>query len=228
MTRLSSALGLGMLVLLALLVAPAPAQTTGQDSAVGDVITEAFRPAGFVFDARSGPSGQNPTGSVTWFDRIELERGPVTCLTVTGNRATIGFENQGDFAQSFKGGFVFVEDGGTPGPGRDSVRARLISDPPATCPPNTEIFNEFNAIETGDLTVTDAPPATYSECRQAGWVKYGYGTHAECIAAVHEWARMKCIFERVAHGIVAFRAKYGLPPDQNHAMRHCVRLYTGF
>jgi hypothetical protein len=38
---------------------------------------------------------------------------------------------------------------------------------------------------------------------------------------------MKCIFERVAHGIVAFRAEYGFAPDQNHAMRHCVRLYPG-
>ena len=45
---------------------------------------------------------------------------------------------------------------------------------------------------------------------------------------MHHQARQKCIFERVAHGIAAFRAKYGLPPDQHHAMRHCVRLYTGF
>jgi hypothetical protein len=77
--------------------------------------------------------------------------------------------------------------------------------------------------------VTDArAPATYNECRQAGWVKYGYSGHPACITSVHDWARSKCIFERVAHGIVAFRAKNGLGPDQNHAMRHCVRLYTGF
>lgn len=47
-------------------------------------------------------------------------------------------------------------------------------------------------------------------------------THAECITGVDEWARMKCIFELVAHGVVAFRGKYGSAPDQNHAMRHCV------
>ena len=45
---------------------------------------------------------------------------------------------------------------------------------------------------------------------------------------MHHQARQKCIFERVAHGITAFRAKYELPADQHHAMRHCVRLYTGF
>ena len=37
-----------------------------------------------------------------------------------------------------------------------------------------------------------------------------------------------CIFERVAHGIVAFRTKYGLGTDHEHAMRHCVRLRTGW
>jgi hypothetical protein len=228
MTRLPSVLGLGMLVLLVLLVGPASGQTTGQDSAAGDVITDPSRPESFVFDAHSGPSGENPSGSAFWIDRSLTFGGPVTCLTVTGNRATIGFENHKDFAQDFKGGFVFVEDGGSPGPGQDSARGGIALDAPTVCPPNTEIFTEFNAVTTGDLIVTDAPPATYSQCRRAGWVKYGYATHAECIASVHDWARSKCIFERVAHGIVAFRAKYGFAPDQNHAMRHCVRLYTGF
>jgi hypothetical protein len=83
---------------------------------------------------------------------------------------------------------------------------------------------------SGDVIVEDSPPPprTYTECRQAGWVKYGFASHAACIEYVHEWARKACIFERVAHGITAFRAKYGLGPNHDHAMRHCVRLYTGF
>jgi hypothetical protein len=186
MTRLSP-LGLGMLVLLALFAAPAPAQTTGQDSAVGDVVTEAFRPTGFVFDARSGSSGESPTGSVTWFDRVELEGGPVTCLTVTGNRATIGFENQGDAAPVLRGGFVFVEDGGTPGVGKDRVRGRLTLDPPAACPPNTEIFNEANTVTSGDLTVNDAParPTTKAQCKHGGWRTYGlFKNQGDCVSFV--------------------------------------------
>ena len=84
--------------------------------------------------------------------------------------------------------------------------------------------------ERGDVVVTDAPPppTTYAQCRMGGWVGYGFDSHASCIAYVHDQARQKCIFERVAHGIVAFRAKYGLGPAQDHAMRHCVRLYTGW
>ena len=67
----------------------------------------------------------------------------------------------------------------------------------------------------GDIVVVDAPPPpnTYSQCRQAGWVKYGFASHADCITYVHDQARQKCILERVAHGITAFRAKYGLGPD---------------
>jgi hypothetical protein len=84
-------------------------------------------------------------------------------------------------------------------------------------------------LRGGDIVVTDAePPATYTQCRQAGWVKYGYASHPQYIEAVHDWARQKCIFERAATGITAFRAKYGLGANDDHAMRHCVRLYTGF
>jgi hypothetical protein len=37
-----------------------------------------------------------------------------------------------------------------------------------------------------------------------------------------------CIFERAGIRIAAFRAKYGLGPNHDHAMRHCVRLRTGW
>src|SRR5918995_1204986 len=63
----------------------------------------------FVFDAHSGPSGENPTGTV----RVDVQdpsgtfpfdTGQVTCLDVSGNRATIG-------AQFGFGGLVLgVED----------------------------------------------------------------------------------------------------------------------
>jgi hypothetical protein len=93
----------------------AQAQTPAQDSAVGNVAFF-FGLATADFDARSGPQGENPSGSAGARSHNGLVvGGPVTCLTVTGNRATIGFENLGEGSPVLRGGFLFVEDNGTPG-----------------------------------------------------------------------------------------------------------------
>ena len=44
----------------------------------------------FTFDVRSGPSGENPSGTVR-FDALLIDLGelPVSCLTVSGNRASM-------------------------------------------------------------------------------------------------------------------------------------------
>jgi hypothetical protein len=108
----------------------------------------------------------------------------------------------------------------------DRAAYLLVSaDDPPTCAQLTERFQVF----TSDFAVADAePPDTYEQCRQGGWVKYGYASHAQCNDGVHEYARRKCIFERAGIGITAFRAKYGLNSNGDYAMRHCVRLRTGF
>ena len=177
----SSALASGVLPGLA------SAQTVDQDSAGGNVITEVFRPESFVFDARSGPSGENPSGSVAWVDRVLFMGGPVTCLNVTGNRATIGFQNQEDGAPVLNGGFLFVEDNGTPGAGRDNVRATLVPAAPAVCPPNTEVYNAFNLVSSGELAVHDAPalPTSKDQCKNGGWRNFpGFKNQGDCISFV--------------------------------------------
>lgn len=180
----------------------------GADSAAGDVITVSFRPIGFTFDAHSGPFGQHPSGSAEWIDRTDLFGGPVTCLTVTGNRATIGFANQrGALTDIVKGGFLFVEDNGMPGAGQDNVRGQLTFDAaPTVCPINTVVYRpgpDGDTVTSGELTVHDAARRSRHQARQA------------------------CIFERVAHGVAAFRAKYGRGPFHRFAMRRCIRARTG-
>jgi hypothetical protein len=165
----------------------AQAQTAAQDSAVGDV---AFFPlATASFDARSGPQGENPTGSVTSNSRGLVVGGPVTCLTVTGNRATIAFENLGEGSPTLRGGFLFVEDNGTPGAGRDNIQAGpLVSAPPTVCPPNTVVYQpgEFgNTIEFGEITVQDAQPSPTSkeQCKRGGWRTFGtaFRNQGQCV-----------------------------------------------
>jgi hypothetical protein len=172
--------------------APTLAQTAVGDSAAGDVITVAFRPIGFVFDAHSGPSGENPSGTASWFDRTDLFGGPVTCLTVTGDRATIGFDNQqGLLTDIVQGGYLFVEDGGTPGAGSDNVRGQLLFDAaPTVCPPNTVVYRpgpDGDTVTAGDLTVRDAPalPSSKDQCKKGGWQTFGgFKNQGDCVSFV--------------------------------------------
>ena len=50
----------------------------------------------FAFDAHSGPSGENPSGTAGLWITTDPDigvRGPVTCLVVQGKRAVIGIAN---------------------------------------------------------------------------------------------------------------------------------------
>jgi hypothetical protein len=77
----SVVLGLGAVLLLA---PAAVAQTPSQDSATGSGIAFGFGP--FLFDARSGPNGENPVGQASADGFVGLA-GPITCLAVAGNTA---------------------------------------------------------------------------------------------------------------------------------------------
>jgi hypothetical protein len=202
----------------------AAGQVPLQDSVTGSGGAGLTRGEAFSFqiDAHSGPRGENPSGSVQITPAYigQPFGGPITCLAVAGNVATFNFE---DLAASDGVGTLVATDS----PAGDQIAYVGPGRAPTDCSPVLNPPNE--PLRGGDIVVADAqPPATYAQCRQAGWVKYGYASHRQCIDGVHEWARQKCIFERVANGIVAFRAKYGLDSNGDHAMRRCVRLYTGF
>ena len=100
----------------------ASAQVPTQDSVTGGGLIVG---ASFGVDARSGPSGENPTGTARLSSspvvglRVE---GPVTCLSVTGNRAVIGFANTLGNPFLGVGAFIEVTDG-TP----DTFTATLIA-----------------------------------------------------------------------------------------------------
>jgi hypothetical protein len=113
-----------------------------------------------LISALSTESGQAPTGRVdfTYFSLSQAtsEGGPVTCVNVSGNRATVGFKLDRPLNPARRGGLLLIEDNGTPGIGVDNVRTRPLPDEPTQCPPNTETYTE-NAIQSGDLYVHDAP-----------------------------------------------------------------------
>jgi hypothetical protein len=205
------------------MAAPATAQSPPtEDSVVGSGTAGSYT---YAFDAHSGPSGENPRGTAT----ISLSprtytTGPVTCLAVDGNHAVIGIENGPGSLTAGEGTLIDVTDN------PDALFFKLWFEPPSTCPADATGGYTRIPVDSGDITITDAEPlpTTKGECKNGGWVTYGvFKNQGACIAHVHDLAKKKCVFERAAHGILAFRAKYGLGPNRDFAMRRCVRSYTG-
>jgi hypothetical protein len=107
-------------------------------------------------DARSDATGVNPRGSlvVRGASPIVPYRGRVTCLSVTGNVATIGIEivKSSDPALVGQGELWSVIDGGASGDPDRIAGYPLTPTPPTVCP--TLFFNV--PVVTGDYVVHDA------------------------------------------------------------------------
>jgi hypothetical protein len=216
MLFVAAAIGIGM--------ASASPGVSGAQVATQDSVTGGGRIVGASFgvDARSGPSGENPTGTAfvaSSVFRLRAE-GPVTCLNVTGNRAVVGFANTLGDGFAGVGGFIEVTDG-TP----DTVTLTRIAsgEPPTVCPPPLGIGG--SALGTGDIVVVDAPalPTSKDQCKNGGWGQFGFNNRKQCIRSVRQQARRECIYIRAANGRPAFRAQYGSGSHKRHAMRRCIR-----
>jgi hypothetical protein len=78
-----------VVVAAALSVAVGPAQAAPGDSAQGHGTETAVAPSEFRFKARSGPQGQNPTGSMALRTSGFYVEADVHCLFVAANEATL-------------------------------------------------------------------------------------------------------------------------------------------
>ena len=172
---------------------PPPPQP--QDSVVGAAtILSQFR--GLSVDAHSAADGSNPSGQAGAGSRSTYSvSGHVTCMTVVGNRATVGFAVDSGFSvQGSLGHLIFVEDNGTPGAGRDLANDVEAGVPPTSCPdPTDEDLVPFpfipirpQPIEAGDITVVDAQPLpmTKDQCKDGGWQQFGFANQGQCIRFV--------------------------------------------
>ena len=164
-------------VLLVVPAASAMAQVVGEDS-----VTGASAPPGsgnfFVFDAHSGPSGENARGTV----RFVITQGSeavftVSCLAVNGTRATIGTTL--GIALHF-----YVEDNDGAGADRYSFGGPSVID--CTSPPPPSNDPDW-VVSNGDLTVTDAHPfpTSMDQCKNGGWRNFpGFKNQGDCVSFV--------------------------------------------
>jgi hypothetical protein len=194
--------------LLALLVALAALLTVAQvanaqtgDSVTGTAATGFGRGyTVYTFDVHSGPRGEQPTGTVKLVGLFG-STSPGTIGPLEVSCLTVNGNRASMFAPAppnSSGIAALAISVEDNGSGQDGIDFHTVATLPDDCPVPSAVSEP---TASGDITVTDAPPPTvYAQCR----------------------------FERVATGITAFRAKYGLGPNHDHAMRHCVRLYSGF
>jgi len=162
----------------------AAAQVPRQDSVTGTGTARSgpliYLTLDFEFDARSGPSGENPTGHVTFrntgIPTIFLE-GPVTCLVVNGSVATLNLQSGTAY------GIFTVEV-------RDSASGDTIAlwptgREPGDCAPLDQ--RAGLAVIAGNVVVVDAPPLPTSrdQCKNGGWRDFpGFKNQGDCVSYV--------------------------------------------
>jgi hypothetical protein len=168
------------IALAAVLAATAAAQVPTEDSVTGFASTgEGHLLVDFTFDAHSGPSGENPGGTVR-FDALLIDLGDleVSCLTVSGNRASMVLRIP-PIPAAPAGILVSVED--NDGAGADGLSWDLVTLLPTDCPVPDLIAGPING---GDITVADAQPLPTSkdQCKNGGWRAYGvFKNQGDCV-----------------------------------------------
>ena len=187
----------------------ASAQAPAGDSVTGTLFTEppcdppeigCTKPR-YVVGASSGPSGENAFGTL---DFVTGERGGmvddpgvVTCLSVQGNRATVGvnFEFPPDAtALESQSALIFFEDNGLAGQDRFAVQPLPGSTAPSSClaspPVGIELgpgYPPAGAPDSPGVVITDVPalPITKDQCRHGGYAQFGFKNQGLCIAFVN-------------------------------------------
>lgn len=156
------------------LPAGAAAQTPTQDSVQATGQTNLGQVA---FSAQSGPSGENPSGTVEFFGQT----GPVTCLQVSGNTAYVGFTIPLFGSSPIAAKLV---DGGPAGSGLDRFDAFLATGGSVNC--GFQPLDE-GPVVGGDVVVIDAPPLPTSkeQCKGGGWRSFGiFKNQGGCVSYI--------------------------------------------
>jgi hypothetical protein len=164
----------------------AGAQAPAQDSVVGTgAIADG---SSLVANVTSGPSGENPTGTVSFSTAgFSFQSTSVACLSVTGNSATFVISLAPNGLGIPGARFTVVDNSSTGSPDTITVSPR---DPFATpCTPEPGIPGGGpQELTAGDIVVIDAQPFPTSkdQCKNGGWRTFGdtFKNQGQCVAFV--------------------------------------------
>jgi hypothetical protein len=122
----------------------------------------------FELHARSGPLGEDPSGSGHFHDNTDKDgtvkgarfNGTITCVRVDGNRAVLvlDFRNVKDQPGPRTAVMVFLEDNGTlPGPQSPDKIAVIDLLAPTACPDPLSV-TPAGEVDRGDVKINDVEP----------------------------------------------------------------------
>ena len=126
----------------------------------------------YIISASSGPSGENPTGSVAARTNVlppptNIFEGPVTCLSVHANVALLNVP--GPFGLvAFR-----ITDGASTGVA-DLVETGFAAGGTTECSLPAPLYTGVGRVVSGDLVVHDAlaVPTSKDQCKNAGWTTF--------------------------------------------------------
>ena len=163
----------------------AAAQTPVGDSVIGSGTVRFVSPdlAGltvpFSIDVRSGPSGENPVGSL----QLLLAFDDPTCLAIRSGGGQVADEAVINLRNTLTGARVLVRiTGGTSGPRVIGLSVAGSANDCSFVPP----VSIAEVIE-GDISIVDAPPlpTTQDQCKNGGWKTYGvFKNQGDCVSFV--------------------------------------------
>jgi len=171
--------------------AAAQAAPTPASQPVGDSVSGTFTTIGFInqeiqwqISASSGPSGENPTGTISSvFREASFFDGTVTCLSVQDNVALV-ITRDANFGTPLA--FRITDNAGLGV--ADLVETTFASEPATECEEPETSYIRTDRVTSGDITVVDAPPIPTStdQCKADGWGTFGgtFKNQGQCVAFV--------------------------------------------
>lgn len=145
----------------------------------------------FGIDAHSGPSGEDPSGTVS-FPELGIVDAPITCLEVrpvtffggTFLQATMNFPAYGQTTMQ-------ISDDTPSQDQPDDVVVSAIGSTRAAADCSPLAFSDANVtgrVTTGDVAFVDVPPlpTRKAQCKHGGWRDFGssFRSQGHCIAYV--------------------------------------------
>jgi hypothetical protein len=153
-----------------------------EDSVTGSGTTDSLIST-FHIDARSGPSGENPTGHVV-LGAGAIFDGTVTCLAAEGNVAVFNIS----IGVSLLPPLLTLRATDNSGSGAPDLLELFSAEgrSPSDCSPPTQLLQRGSVL-TGDIVVVDVPPLPTSkeQCKSGGWRNFpGFKNEGGCIKFV--------------------------------------------